>query len=414
MRITVIGGGAAGMAAAITSAEAGAAVTVLERNAKPLKKLGVTGNGRGNLFNTGEPAYFGDAAFALAALARCGISELAKFFASLGVPLREEGEGRVYPASLQASAVQDALMLRANQLAIDIRCRMRADNITREQDEYLISGRQGIGDDPRHPGEEPFSLHTDKVVVACGGAAYPAHGTDGTAYGLLTAFGHRQTALAPALCALTVPQKRLRGLSGQRVRVKLWLEDAQGNPVHGSRGEALFADDAVSGIAAMQLARFVKEGMTLCLDLRDELNSEQSALPFVQSLAASRPEQPAAELLAGAFSRPAARWILREAGVKDLSAPISALGPAALRAVAGTVECVRLPVLGTRGFAFAQVTAGGIETKDFDPETMESRLSPGLYAAGEILDVDGDCGGFNLMFAFASGLIAGTEAGGGR
>ena len=237
------------------------------------------------------------------------------------------------------------------------------------------------------------------------------HGTDGTAYGLLTSLGHRLTPLSPALCALNVPKKRLQGLKGQRVRAKLRLEDEQGNTVHQVRGEALFADDAVSGIAAMQLSRFAGERMALCLDLRDELNTDQPVLPFVQSLAKMRPGLPAAELLTGAFARPVGRFLLREAGNKDISVPIRSLNTPALRAVAQTIEGVRLPVTGTRGFDAAQVTAGGIEAADFSPGTMESRLVPGLYAAGEILNVDGDCGGFNLMFAFASGCIAGFEAG---
>lgn len=410
MRIAVIGGGAAGFAAAIAAAEGGAGVTVLERGGKPLKKLGVTGNGRANLMNAGEPIYFGDTAFALAVLKRRGLAELTRFFASLGVPLREEGEGRVYPASFQASAVQEALLLRAGQLGIIIRSLAHADGIRREANSFTVTGREGSGDDPKHPVWKPLAFHADKVIVACGGAAYPAHGTDGTAYGLLTALGHRLTTLAPALCALNVSKKRLQGLKGQRVRARLWLEDEHGNEVRFSRGEALFAEDAVSGIAAMQLARFAGEKTTLCLDLRDELNADQPALPFVQALAAGRPGLPAAELLTGAFARPVGRFLLREAGVLDLSVPIASLSPRALRAVADTVECVRLPVLSTRGFDAAQVTAGGIETRDFSPQTMESRLVPGLYAAGEILDVDGDCGGFNLMFAFASGLLAGNAA----
>jgi predicted flavoprotein YhiN len=123
-----------------------------------------------------------------------------------------------------------------------------------------------------------------------------------------------------------------------------------------------------------------------------------------------RKHRPVSDLLTGAFAGPVSRWILREAGVRDIQSPIEAADPRMLRAIADTIGGVRLPVIGTRGFVFAQVTAGGIETKDFDPATMESRLIPGLYAAGEILNVDGDCGGFNLMFAFASGLLAGTEA----
>ena len=410
MRIAIIGGGAAGFAAAIAAAECGADVTVLERGGKPLKKLGVTGNGRGNILNSGEPVYYGDAAFANAVLRRCGYPELAAFFSSLGVPLREERAGWIYPASLTASAVQDALLLRAGQLGVTVRCLVRAQSITQEKDSFLIRGKQGFPDGKNPAREEPFSLHAEKVIVACGGAAAPAHGTDGTAYGLLTAFGHRCTSLAPALCALHVQRNRIRGLAGQRVRAQLRLMDAQGETVHRSRGEILFADDAVSGIAAMRLSRFFGEGMELCIDLRDELNMEGDTLPFLQSLAAMRPKLPAAELLTGAFSRPVSRWLLREAGVKDVQTPIATITPNLLRAVANTIENVRLSVLSTRGFETAQVTAGGMETSGFNPETMESRLAPGLFAAGEILDVDGDCGGFNLMFAFASGLIAGRSA----
>ena len=411
MHIAVIGGGAAGFAAAIAAVQAGARVTVLERNAKPLKKLGVTGNGRGNVMNTGKPVYFGDSAFAEAVLGRMGVKELTAFFASLGVPLREEGEALLYPASLQAASVQQAFLLRAGQLNIDIRSLARVTCIAPQPDGFAISGTQGSGSDPKRMTEEPFLLHADKVIVACGGAAYPAHGTDGTAYGLLTELGHRLTPVFPALCALTVAQKKLQGLKGQRVRAKLWLEDRAGHTVRQADGEALFADDAVSGIAAMQLARFAKAGMTLFLDLRDELNLQGDALPFVQSLAGSRGNLPAAELFTGAFSTPVSRLILRQAGVKELSAPIASLGADRIRALAQTIACVRMPVLGTRGFDAAQVTAGGIETGEFNPATMESRLVPGLYAAGEILNVDGDCGGFNLMFAFASGLLAGAAAG---
>ncbi|HPJ02367.1 MAG TPA: aminoacetone oxidase family FAD-binding enzyme [Candidatus Limiplasma sp.] len=411
MHIAVIGGGAAGFAAAIAAAQAGARVTVLERNAKPLKKLGVTGNGRGNLMNTGKPVYFGDSAFAEAVLGRLNVKELTAFFTSLGVPLREEGEALLYPASLQAASVQQAFLLRAGQLSIDIRCLARVMRITPQPGGFAVSGMQGSGPDSKRMTEEPFLLHADKVIVACGGAAYPVHGTDGTAYGLLTELGHRLTPVFPALCALTVAKKELQGLKGQRVRARLWLEDSAGHTVRQSDGEALFADDAVSGIVAMQLARFVEAGMTLCLDLRGELNLPGDSLPFVKSLADARSSLPAAELFTGAFSTPVSRLILRQAGVKDLSAPIASLGAGMLRALAQTIACVRMPVLGTRGFDAAQVTAGGIETGDFNPATMESRLVPGLYAAGEMLNVDGDCGGFNLMFAFASGLLAGAAAG---
>jgi len=410
MRIAIIGGGAAGFAAAVAAAEKGAQVTVLERGKKPLKKLGVAGNGRGNILNAGTPVYYGDTEFALRVLRRTGYPELTRFFAYLGVPLREESAGWIYPASFAASAVQDALLLRARQLNVEVRCLVRVEGIAQDRNGFLLRGRQGSPEGGKPPAEEEFTLHADRVIVACGGAAAPAHGTDGTAYGMLTALGHRCTPLAPALCALNVPKRRIQGLAGQRVRAALWLTDSSGNTVHRSRGEALFAEDAVSGIAAMQLARFAREEMELVLDLQDELNMTGDVLPFIRSLADMRSGEPVAELLTGAFARPVARWILREAGIRDLQAPIG-VDSRIPRIVADTIGGVRLPVTGTRGFAFAQVTAGGIVTADFDPATMESRLLPGLYAAGEILDVDGDCGGFNLMFAFAGGLTAGSAAG---
>ncbi len=409
MRIAVIGGGAAGFAAALAAAQRGAEVTVLERNKKPLKKLGVAGNGRGNILNAGEPAYFGDAAFAREALRRVSYEQLREFFTSLGVPLREEQEGWVYPAALQAAVVQDALLLRARQLGVTVLCLSRVESLARDAKGFLISGLRAAPGEENPQSGTPFTLRADKVIVACGGAAAPAHGTDGTAYGLLTALGHTRTPLFPALCALLVPKTRIQGLEGQRVRARLRLMDGD-TPVRESRGEALFAQDAVSGIAAMQLGRFAREGMELVLDLRDELNLQGGALAFLRSLAEKRAQLPMAELLTGALTAPVARFLLREAGVRDPQTPVDRAGAGLLNALAETMENLRLPVLGTRGFAFAQVTAGGIETKDFHPATMESRLTPGLYAAGEILDVDGDCGGFNLMFAFASGLLAGMAA----
>jgi len=412
MRIAIIGGGAAGFAAAIAAAEQGAKVTVLERNPKPLKKLGVTGNGRGNILNAGDPVYYGDAAFANAVLGRVGLAALRRFFAELGVPLRQEGEGRLYPAALQASVVQDALLLRAKQLGIRVQCLTRIERILPGEGRFTLEGWLINPDKGTALPPETYTLSADRVIVACGGAAAPAHGTDGSAYDLLTNLGHRCTPLAPGLCALKVPKKRIQGLQGQRVRAQLSLTDAWGKDVHRSRGEVLFAQDAVSGIAAMQLARYAAEGMELRLDLRDELNIETNLREWLRSLLALRKGLSVADLFTGAFTKPVARWLLREAGIRDLQMPIAEITPALERRMTDTLTAVRLPVLCTRGFAYAQVTAGGIETAAFDPQTMESRLVPGLYAAGEILNVDGDCGGFNLMFAFAAGSIAGRAAGG--
>ena len=431
MTTVIIGGGAAGVAAAIAAGERGQRVLVLERNRKPLKKLGVTGNGRANLLNSGAPVYFGETDFALEALRHCGYRQLVDFFHTLGVPLREETEGRVYPAALQASVVTEALLLRARQLGVTWELQTQALALTREAGHFLLRAAQLPEEEPPRKGEKTratakampareLNYRADRVIVTVGGAAAPAHGTDGTGYGLLTGMGHRVTPLLPALCALRTDKHRIAGLSGQRLRVDLKLLSPRGEPLRATEGEILFGDDAVSGIAAMQLARFVVPGAVLSLDLRPALgwdasqpiNGASADLPQrVRQLTLDRAQLPVRELFTGMFPSPVARLLCRVAALDDVEQRVSRLTELDLRNITLALTDLRLPILGTRGFEQAQVTAGGIMTDDFDPATMESHLCPGLYAAGEVLNVDGDCGGFNLMFAFASGLLAGQSAG---
>jgi len=409
----IIGGGAAGMAAAIAAAQAGDRVTVLERNRKPLKKLGVTGNGRGNLLNCGQPEYYGDLGFAQAVLAHMPYEEIAAFLEKTGIPLVEEDEGRMYPSSFLAASAVDALRHTAERLRVSILLNTRVTHLVKRpkgsftarclrsiyaEDTQRKSGKTKPG---ALIGEEPFEYAADRVIVAVGGAAAPMHGSDGASYGLLTAFGHTVTELRPALCALLTDKKPLAGLSGQRVRAALQLRDASGAELHRSCGEALFAEDGVSGIAAMQLSRFAVPGCTLHMDLRLSVTGNACAdvLPWLVQRAGACADPHM--LLTGAASPALAAALWRMSG----HAP--SLAADALEALARVIGDFSLTVTGTRGFESAQVTAGGVRCGDFDPSTMESRLCAGLYAAGEILDVDGGCGGFNLMFAFASGLLAG-------
>ena len=405
LRVAVVGGGAGGAVAAITAAEAGAQVLLLERNHKPLKKLGVTGNGRCNLMNTGTPVYFGEETFAQEVLARVPASSQRAFWQKLGVPLREESEGRVYPAALQASVVTDALLLRLRQLSVQIVTDARVVALQRESDAFRIQaelsrveldakGRRRVVETRMQ------AFEADRVIIAVGGAAAPAHGTDGSSYGLLTSFGHALHAPRPALCALLTERKLVSSVSGQRVRARLTLLDAQARPLRESEGELLFGDDALSGIAAMQLARFVQPDCSLRVNLLPALNlpDEAALRALLSDVFAARRDLPAREQLTGLVTAPIARLLLPDAAVPS---------PEAL---AARMTDLRFPVTGTRGLEQAQVTAGGVSTEDFDSATMASRLCKGLYAVGEALDVDGDCGGFNLMFAFAGGMLAGRAA----
>ena len=411
MKTIIIGGGAAGMAAAIAAAQKGDRVIILERGRKAMKKLSVTGNGRGNLLNCGEPEYYGDTAFAMEVLRHMPYGEIAAFLESCGIPLTEESEGRMYPASYLASTAVDALRLTAERLGIETIVNTRADGIRREGGTFRIAAIRSVyaEDTPRKSGkmkpgaligEEPCAFTADRVIVTVGGAAAPMHGTDGASYGLLEAFGHTRTALKPALCALTTEKKPIEGLTGQRVRARLALMNKQGI-VHESAGEALFAEDGVSGIAAMQLSRFWEEGCVLCMDLREAVTGQPQADVSAWLCKRAQRCQNPQELLVGAATNQLASALWRMADVKP------SLSPDALSALARAIARFTLKATGTRGFDSAQVTAGGIRPSEFDPSTLQSRLCKGLYAAGEVLDVDGGCGGYNLMFAFASGMLAG-------
>ncbi len=406
MHVVIIGGGAAGMAAAIAAAKHGRRVTVLERGRRALKKLGVTGNGRGNLLNCGEPRYFGDADFAAQVLATMPYERIAAFLEEAGIPLVHEAEGRMYPSSYLAASAVDALKWQADALGVETVVNTRAVRIERTDrgfavharktnfapDITLKSGRVKPGE---AIGEEQVRYDCDRVIVTVGGAAAAVHGTDGSAYGLLTDLGHAVTEIHPALTALTTDKKAVEGLSGQRVRARLALCDAQGKLLHQSEGEALFAEDGVSGIAAMQLSRFASAGCVLHMDLRLAVtgNADADALSWLKNRARTRDQR---TLLTGAASPALAAALWRRSGHS-------------LDRLAEVIADFTVPVTGVRGFDSAQVTAGGVKTAAFDPSTMESRLVPGVYAAGEVLDVDGECGGYNLMFAFASGLLAGEH-----
>lgn len=421
MHTLIIGAGAAGIAAAIASAKSGEQVTVLDRNRKALKKVGVTGNGRGNLLNSGELRYFGDADFATEVMTRMPYEKVRAFLQDAGITLTHEGD-LVYPSSLLASTAVEALLMQANELGVRIHVNTSAVSAVKTDGTFHVTAIQSKfeQDKPKASGkmkkgalleQKEVRYAADRLIVAIGGAAAPAHGTDGTGYALLTSFGHRLTPVRPALCALLTDERPIGGLAGQRVRAKLTLKSADGQTLAKSKGEALFAQDGVSGIAAMQLARFVQKNAVLALDMSETLMGDAAETmnlhEWLLHRAARKKDAPIAALFAGSISAPLSRAILAASGIESMSQKAASLTAADLEQLEKTITSFTVKVKGTRDFDAAQVTAGGMQTIDFSPQTMQSRLVEGLYAIGEVLDVDGDCGGYNLMFAFASGLLAG-------
>lgn len=399
MRAAVIGAGASGMTAALTAVRLGHEVTLYERQARVGRKLMATGNGRCNLTNTGAgPSnYHGEAPdFVRPALEAFPSEAALDFFRGLGLLAREEWGGRVYPLSNSANSVVDVLRQALDAAGVELIAGDRVRELRRAGSGYSVTTESG---DKRS---------FDAVVVACGGLAGEKLGGGRDGYELLKALGHTRTALRPALVQITTEPAYPRSLKGIKADCALRVL-SRGGLLASSCGELLFTETGVSGPAAFDVSRAVSEAgdakMELEIDfLRDYTAAE--VLAHLQNRARTAPELPASELLTGSVHNRLGRMLIKYADV-EAAAPLSALTERELRTVAGACKRFKLSVRGTEGFANAQVTAGGIRTSEFDPRTLESRLCPRLFACGEVLDIDGDCGGYNLQWAWSSGVLAG-------
>lgn len=399
MNVLIIGGGASGMAAALTAARQGHQVVLAERQARVGRKLLSTGNGRCNLTNTGAgPSnYHGEAPdFVRPALEAFPSEAALDFFRGLGLLAREEWGGRVYPLSNSANSVVDVLRQALDAAGVELIAGDRVRELRRAGSGYSVTTESG---DKRS---------FDAVVVACGGLAGEKLGGGRDGYELLKALGHTRTALRPALVQITTEPMYPRSLKGIKADCALRVL-SRGGLLASSCGELLFTETGVSGPAAFDVSRAVSEAgdakMELEIDfLRDYTAAE--VLAHLQNRVKTAPELPASELLTGSVHNRLGRMLIKYADV-EAAAPLSALSERELRTVAAACKRFELPVRGTEGFANAQVTAGGIRTSEFDPRTLESRLCPRLFACGEVLDIDGDCGGYNLQWAWSSGVLAG-------
>jgi len=400
MRILVIGGGASGMMAALTAAR-GNSVTILERQARVGRKLSATGNGRCNLTNlqAGLSGYHGEhPAFAACALDQFSVRDTLEFFRGLGLLTTAEPSGRIYPFSDQAGSVVDVLRLALEQRGIALETGCEVTDLTFRDGAFFAETDQR-------------RFAADRVIVACGGMAGGKLGGTGAGYQLLQSFGHRCTRLCPALVQLKTEPTWVRSLKGVRAEAVIRLTQA-GALLAESRGEVQFTEYGVSGPAVFEISRAasVASGKrTVVLDLLPPM--DRGALTeFLATRARQFPGLPLDNFLTGMLQNRLGRTVLRACGY-SLEAHASSLRHQDCEAIAARIKAFPLPVLGTMGMDQAQVTAGGIRTEEFNPATLESRLQPGLYACGEVLDIDGDCGGLNLQWAWSSGHLAGQLKG---
>ncbi|MGN0561217.1 MAG: aminoacetone oxidase family FAD-binding enzyme [Candidatus Fimenecus sp.] len=394
-RVAVIGGGASGFAAAITISEKAKdfTVTIYEKLQKPLKKLLATGNGRCNLTNAelSPTDYFGDRDFAAAALTRFSPQENIAFFRDMGLLCKTEAMGRVYPVSGQASSVREILCAEAQRRGVQVVNDCEITAIQPQNGGFLLNGK----------------IACDIVLLCAGGSAAPKHGTDGGAYKLLGALGHKIIPPAPALTALECADfpKSLKGV--RQVCDVTLLQDRK--PIYEITGEVQFTEYGLSGIPIMQLSRLVSTAPNA--EFSVQLNclsgiKTPDITAFLQETAAKNPQKSAETLAQGLLPQALGNALLWRCGIRK-DEPCASLTNSRLAYFAEEITAFTVKVTGVRGFDFAQVTAGGADCREFDCETMQSKRIPRLYACGEALNVDGGCGGYNLQWAWSSGRAAG-------
>lgn len=395
--VVIIGGGASGMAAAIAAAGNGHSVTIIERQARVGRKLLSTGNGRCNITNMDVciDNYHGEnVGFVRYALSVWTPEKVLEFFAGLGLMTVTEYGGRVYPLSNQASSVLDVLRFALEKPNIRLVAGATVDSVKRQGRGFVVSWAEE-------------SVRCDKLIVACGGCAGSKLGGVMDGYNILKSLGHSRTALHPALTQIRTQPEVPRSMKGIKVNANVRV--LRGKALLAERaGELLFTDTGVSGTVIFELSRCVStggEGLSLEIDMFEAMEKGK-VRSYLYARKNARPSAPAKEIFTGALHSRVGMALCKYAGINGETA-CADLKAGDMDALAAAAKALKLPVTGVSGFESAQVTAGGMKTAEFDPKTMESRIVPNLYACGEVLDIDGDCGGYNLQWAWASGLLAG-------
>lgn len=398
-RIAVAGGGAAGMMAAIRASEAGAFVTLFEANERVGKKILSTGNGRCNFSNERMGAqYYHGSGRALTAdvLERFGTAWTLAFFEKLGMRVKSR-EGYLYPASDQASTVLDLLRYELDRRGIEVHTGERITEIRPLNGKFTIK-----------PGKTQF----DAVILACGGCAAPDTGSDGNGFVLAERLGHQIVPPVPALCALRCKEKFYKQVAGVRCDAEVTLF-VEGQKTASERGELQLTDYGLSGIPVFQISRHAakalqeKKRVAASVSFLPDFD-EEACRAFFQKRLTARPEDEMAVFLTGVVNKKISSLLLKLAGIRETERAGEA-DPAAFERLWRLYCDMKTEIADVNGFDRAQVCAGGVDCSEVTEQLMSKKLA-GLYFAGEILDVDGICGGYNLQWAFASGAAAGEAA----
>ncbi|WP_138205206.1 NAD(P)/FAD-dependent oxidoreductase [Haloimpatiens lingqiaonensis] len=404
--IIIVGAGASGITAAITAKDMGCNVAILEGSDRIGKKILTTGNGRCNITNeniiplryhSNNPNFFVDV------LNEFTYKDTINFFYSLGLPLVTLDEGKMYPMSLQASSVLDVLRLALSEKDIPLHLNTKVKDVKSNKNGFKLYCSNG----------EIFQCK--KLIIATGGKSAANTGSDGSGFNISKSLGHHIINPVPALVQLKLQYNHLKALSG--VKFDGFAEIfVNGKPMRKEFGEILFTDYGISGPPILQLSRTAsynldkKNEVILKVDLMPNF-SKESLIEFLENHWGTFSYRTVQESFIGVINKKVIPILLKEAGVTNIHKPCWDLDWKEKNNIFTLLKEWAFTVIDTNGFKNAQVTAGGIDTTEVNHSTLGSKLIPNLYFCGEVLDVDGDCGGFNLQWAWSSGIAAAKSAG---
>lgn len=403
--VIIIGAGASGMIASIVAARNGASVRVVERMQRVGKKLLATGNGRCNLTNETVSAdnYHGAAPkFVSNVLQQFDRTKTLRFFEELGIAWRVEDEGKIFPLSDQASSVLDVLRYEMERLGVRIQCETIIQRVVPQDDAFTCFSSEGL------------QLKAHRVVVATGGKSSPNLGSNGGGFRIAQGLGHTIVEPFPALVPVKLEHPSLRQMQG--VRVLAAVEALVDNVPQGREtGEVLFTEYGVSGTPVLSLSRIVSAATmtgSQCI-LKVDLFPQFSAKEFLSSIKnriGAAADKSVEFSFVGLLNKRLIPVVLQESRLTDPKAPCVSLKDADIARIVSQLKGLLFQCTGTLSWMYSQVTAGGVDTREVDRRTLQSQIVPGVFLTGEVLDVDGDSGGFNLQWAWSTGYIAGLHA----
>lgn len=403
--LIVIGGGPAGMTAAIYAASEGASVCIIEHNDRVGRKILSTGNGKCNITNMyiDQSCYHSSSGTDFyEVIKKCTPDDIRNFCMTMGIHTKDKN-GYVYPYSEQASAVLDGFRSELKNRGVEVFTSVHITSVGKCGDVFKAECKEG--------------LYTGRKLILAGGSrCAPGTGSDGSCYNYASSFGHGIVKVVPALTGLICREKYFKELHGVRAAAEITVKtDGKQDETLREHGELQFADYGISGIPVFQICgsikRLLDEGKhpAVSIDLAYGIQKER-LYEIINGIFLRCPWGCVSEALGGFLNKKLAVVIVKEAAVRP-SAKCSELKRTDIIRICDTIKCLKATPSDTRGFEYAQCCAGGVSLEEIDMATMESKLVRGLYFAGEIMDVDGICGGYNLTWAIASGKLAGISSG---